>query len=214
MSLLSRASGNTKARRKNDFYATIDRRAVEALARFLPPGTVYAEPCAGAGDLVVLLEAIGLVCEWGLELEPQQPSSGSADADPLPPCPRNRWPIAQGNALSLTRGDIGGATVFVSNPPWHRPLLHPLIEHLAALAPCWFLFDAGWKHTQAAGELGPICTDVVSVGRLRWFEDGDHDSTNDCAWYRFDATGGADPGQGTRFHWRPNARAAQLRLGW
>ena len=162
----------------------------------MPPGTIYAEPCAGAGDLVQLLAGVGLECDWGLELEPQ----GA--------CLRNRWPIGQGNAMRLQRADLGRATMFISNPPWTRPILHALIEHLAAIAPAWFLFDASWPHTQQAAELGAICTDVVSVGRLKWFDGSEHDATDDCAWYRFDAV---DP-RPTRFHWRTVAPAAQGRL--
>lgn len=200
MSLLSRATGTTRARRKNDFYATIDARAAAALAPFLPPGTVYGEPCAGAGDLVQLLEAHGLVCDWGLELEPQGP------------CLRNRWPIGIGDALQLGRADLGAAQVLISNPPWYRPSLHALIEHLARLLPCWFLFDAAWMQNQAAAPIGTLCTDIVAVGRLTWIEDSEHDSTTDVAWYRFDA--GKDPAEPTRYHWRGSSAAAQLRLAW
>lgn len=193
MSTLSRATGTARTRHKNDFYRTIDPRAVAALAPFVPPGTVYAEPCAGEGDLVALLEPLGLVCDWGLELEPQGP------------CVRNRWPIAQGNALDLCAQDLGAAQLFISNPPWRRPDLHGIILHLVRLAPCWFLFDAGWPHSQKAAALGRYCTDIVSVGRLKWFADSEHDSTDDCAWYRFAIE---DPAP-TRFHWRRTAEAAQ-----
>lgn len=196
MSTLSRATGTARARHRNDFYRTIDARAVEALAPFVPPGTVYAEPCAGEGDLVELLGTLGLVCDWGLELEPQGP------------CVRNRWPIGQGDALQLGRADLGAARLFISNPPWRRPDLHALIAHLMQLAPCWFLFDAGWPHSRKAAALGRYCTDVVSVGRLKWFADSAHDSTDDCAWYRFDAAAAG----ATRFHWRRTAEAAQAML--
>ncbi|WP_288806285.1 hypothetical protein [uncultured Novosphingobium sp.] len=202
MSVLGQAMGTQKARKRNDFYPTIDPRAAQALAAFLPPGTVYAEPCAGAGDLVQLLDVLGLVCDWAMELEPQGD------------CVRNRWPIARGNALQLGAGDVGAATCFVTNPPWNRPMLHALIRHLAAILPTWMLFDASWKHTQQAAALGPICTDIVSVGRLKWFAGSKYDPPDDCAWYRFDARAGSEPAEPTRFHFRrpPAVAGAQLQL--
>jgi hypothetical protein len=194
MSTLSRATGTTKARHRNDFYRTIDARAVAALAPHVPAGTVFAEPCAGEGDLIALLEAAGYACDWAMELEPQ----GC--------CVRNRWPIGRGDALTLTRSDMGAAALFITNPPWQRTALHGLILHLAAIAPVWMLFDTGWKHTRQAAALGRLCTDIVSVGRLKWFADSEHDATDDCAWYRFDASAPAGP---PRFHFRATAEAAQ-----
>lgn len=192
MSTLSRATGTVKARRKNDFYRTIDARAVDALLPHVPPGTVFAEPCAGAGDLIQLLEAAGMVCDWALELGPQDP------------CLRNRWPIGIGNALQLRREDLGSASIFITNPPWQRAMLHPIIRHLAAIAPTWCLFDTGWMASGQAAPFAPLCSDIVPVGRLKWFADSEHDSTDDCAWYRF----AADHRGGTVFHWRQARRTA------
>lgn len=202
MSILGQAMGTQKARKRNDFYPTIDPRAVEALAAHLPAGTIYAEPCAGEADLIGLLDALGLVCDWALELEPQ----GS--------CLRNRWPIARGNALALTQADVNDAQCFITNPPWSRPMLHALIAHLARLAPTWLLFDASWKHTRQAAAFAPICTDIVSVGRLKWFAGSKYDPPDDCAWYRFDARPGAVREGGPRFHFRtaPTPVSAQLAL--
>ena len=165
--------GTQRERKRNFFYPTIDPRAIPPLLAHIPAGTRFAEPCAGAGDLIHLLEAHGLVCDWGLELEPQ----GS--------CTRNRWPIGVGNALTLTRDDLGDAEVLISNLPWERSWLHPLILHLSAIAPLWSLHDASWAFTKQAARFGPICTDVVAVGRLKWFEGSRYDPPDDCAWYRF-----------------------------
>lgn len=200
MSRFGTAMGAQRARTKNDFYPTIDRRAVDALLPHVPPGTVYAEPCAGDGELIHLLELAGLECDWALELEPQGDF------------PLARWPIAKGNALNLTANDLGAASCFITNPPWSRPTLHALIEHLAAIAPTWLLYDASWMHTQQAMPYRDICTDVVSVGRLKFFRNSRYDPPDDCCWYRF-----ATDGDGrTRFHWREvggvEAMKPQLRL--
>lgn len=193
MSVLGQAMGTQRARKKNDFYATTDPRVIAPLLAHVPPGTVYAEPCAGEGDLIHLLERAGLVCDWALELEPPGDF-------PLP-----RWPIGRGNALNLTERDLAAmgdaASVFITNPPWGRTMLHALIHHLAAIKPTWMLFDASWAFTRQAAAFGPICTDVVTVGRVKWFENSRHDPPDDCAWYRFDA----QAPHPTRFHF-PVAR--------
>lgn len=203
MSILGQAMGTQKARRRNDFYPTIDPRAAQALAAVLPAGTVYAEPCAGTGDLIQLLEPYGLRCDWAMELEPQ----GA--------CLRNRWPIARGNALGLTAADAGEATCFITNPPWQRAMLHALIAHLATILPTWLLFDASWMHTLQAVPLGRACTDIVSVGRLKWFVGTRYDPPDDCAWYRFDRRPDQPRPAAPRFHFRrpaPDPAGAQLTL--
>lgn len=249
MSVLGQALGVQREKKRNFFYPTIDRRAVAPLIDAMkaigdmgprndpvnphPLGDPvfeplrFAEPCAGAGDLIMLLEQAGLECAWALELEPQGWLDGGT---------RNRWPVAQGDALQLTRADLGEAQIFISNLPWHRPWLHPLIRHLAAIAPLWSLHDASWAFTGQAAPFLPLCTDIVAVGRLRWFDpdprrmrevsesDGDYarrqareakgsDPPTDNAWYRFDAHA-SDPMAPPRFHFRGGADgdARQARL--
>ena len=176
--------GVQRERKRSDFYPTIDRRAIPALLAAAakagdlnPDGllTSYAEPCAGAADLINLLaiHAPALLCAFGLELDPHDEGL------------RNRWPIARGNALTLTERDLAGVHLFITNPPWRRPLLHQLIRHLASLRPTWLLFDASWAFTKQAAPFQRILTDVAAVGRLKWFEGSRHDPPDDCAWYRF-----------------------------
>ena len=203
MSLLGQAMGTQRERKRNFFYPTIDPRCIPPLLAHVPPGTVYAEPCAGAGDLIHLLDQAGLECAWALEMEPQ----GS--------CLRNRWPIAVGNALSITARDLHGAEMFITNFPWERSWLHPLIDHLAQIAPVWSLHDSSWCYTKQAARFARICTDVVAVGRLKWFEGSRYDPPDDCSWYRFDARAGVERSP-TRFHFAidrgETARAGQLAL--
>lgn len=196
MSRLGQAMGTQRPRKRNFFYPTIDPRCVPPLLAHVPAGTIYAEPCAGDGALIHLLDQAGLVCDWGLELEPQRQGAF--------------WPIARGNALQLTAADLGAATCFISNLPWQRSWLHPLIAHLAAIAPLWSLHDASWAYTKQAARLGALCTDVVAVGRLKWFKGSRHDPPDDCAWYRFDAR--SAPAR-TRYHFPAAANdGAQLAL--
>lgn len=199
MSRLGQAMGTQRPRKRNFFYPTIDPRCVPPLLAHVPVGTVFAEPCAGAGDLVHLLESAGLECDWGLELEPQ----GS--------CLRNRWPIGVGDALGLTARDLHRATLFISNLPWERSWLHPLVKHLSAIAPLWSLHDASWAFTKQAVPFRPLCTDIVAVGRLKWFEASRYDPPDDCAWYRFDAAK-PEPDAPPRFHF-PVARGPDVAKG-
>ncbi len=212
MSILGQALGNQKPRRKNDYYPTIDARCVPPLLAAMAAvgdGPRYAEPCAGAGDLIHLLQPHGLDCQWGMELEPQ--------GDFV----LNRWPIGLGNALMLTEADCEGVDCFITNPPWDRPLLHALIAHLASLRPTWLLFDASWAYSQRAARFAYLCSDIAAVGRLKFFpppgrllrlpgesdrayakrngKRRSHDPPDDCAWYRFDMRAApAEP----RYHFR------------
>src|SRR5690606_33482493 len=117
-------------------------RAVAALAPHLPPRSIIAEPCVGAGDLADALEQYGHDVPW-------------------------RTDITHGvDALEIE--DFGPIDMVVTNPPWSRPLLHALITHLSDLAPTWLLFDADWAHTRQSAPYMSRCVKIVSVGRLIW----------------------------------------------
>lgn len=183
MSLLSRATGTTRARHRNDFYRTIDARAVAALAPHLVPGCRFLEPCAGDGSLIGLLEAAGFECYGRFDLAPACPYVPRRDAMTLDP----------------------GEGTIITNPPWLRPTLHRLIAQFVEVAEeAWLLFDSSWCQTGQASALGQRwCTDVVAAGRLKWFENSTSDATDDCSWYRFSR----DKQAPTRYHWPGNRRA-------
>jgi hypothetical protein len=77
------------------------------------------------------------------------------------------------------------ADCFITNPPWSRKLLHPIIENLRSQLPTWLLFDADWMHTQQAIPYLQYCKTIISVGRLKWIPDSPHDGKDNCAWYLF-----------------------------
>ena len=70
----------------------------------------------------------------------------------LHPCRRSR---RGQDALLLDAADVAGADAIITNPPWTRELLHPLISHFQQLKPTWLLFDADWCHTQAGRAIPP-----------------------------------------------------------
>lgn len=149
-----------------DFYPT-PVSAVLPLLPHLAPGTRFCEPCAGDGRLIDHLEDAGHVCVGANDIEP------------------GRHDIALGDATLIDR--IPARAVFVTNPPWDRKLLHPVILNLSAIAPTWLLFDADWMHTKQSAQFMPLLRKVVSVGRVKWIEDSPFTGKDNCCWYLFDA---------------------------
>ena len=149
-------------RRPMDDYPTIDPRAVAVLRPFLSSVRTLAEPCAGDGYLVNQLRSTGL---WRLY---------SADI-------KTGW-----DALKVD--SYNDADAIITNPPWTREILHPMIRHFQQFAPTWLLFDADWAFTKQAAPYLPQCSHFVSVGRLKWIEGSKHTGKDNCAWYRFEAS--------------------------
>lgn len=151
---------STFERRERDFYPT-PFKAVEPLIPFLDKD-FYVEPCAGDGSLIRHLSMIE--CIFACDIEPQAEN------------------ISKINAMSLTLTP----DMYITNPPWQRDILHPLIEHLSNLAPTWLLFDADWMHTKQAKPFIPRLQKIVSVGRIKWIPDSKMTGKDNCCWYLFD----------------------------
>jgi hypothetical protein len=166
---------------EKDFYRTIDKRAVAALAPFLTPDTKYAEPCYGYGDLEVNLSLYNHECVWKSDID------------------THYMDVQQKNALELDSNDLSMADCVITNPPWTRTILHPMIECLSNLKPTWLLFDSDWAFTkQSATLMKDRCTDIVAVGRLIWIPGTTMQGKDNCSWYRFDINKVGE----TQFHGR------------
>ncbi len=187
MSILSRATGKSYPSKPNDFWPTIDLRAIPPLLPHLPKACLYAEPCAGGGHLIDLLDPHGPICAWASDLAPQSAT--------IMPC----------DIFSITADDLRHVDCIITNPPWSRKLLHPIIRHLLTLGkPAWLLFDAAWAFTQQASEHLAHCTHIAAIGRLRWIPDSSFDPPTDYAWYCFDGAPTAATHQGSpRFFPKP-----------
>ena len=148
-------------RREADFYPT-PFPAVPPLISFLHRDSVktFAEPCAGAGDLVRHLESFGLRCVYSGDIR-----------------------IGQ-DALGLDH--YGASDCIITNPPYTRPTMHALIEHFRRIASTWLLIDYDWSATKQAAEYLPHCSDIVPIGRVKWIEGSKHTGKDNHAWYRFD----------------------------
>lgn len=169
-----RTSGDF-ARRKNDLYKTWDPRAVAALLPHLDPRTRFIEPCAGDGVLRDQLVAAGHSCVYAADRYPGRDDIFCMDALNASITPEMR------------------VDCWITNPPWSRPILHPMIVHLSDQAPTWLLFDADWVHTRQARPYLPRLRTIVSVGRLKWIEGSEHDGVDNAAWYLFDKPANALP---------------------
>lgn len=146
-----------------DKYAT-PREALLPLLSQLPARTVFAEPCAGNGALIDLLASEGHQCVWASDVAPERP-----------------W-IQAIDALNL---QVIDADMVITNPPWTRGLMHPIIDHLSAMLPCWFLFNADWAYTRQSADLIRRCAKIVPIGRIKWVPGSPHVGKDNCAWYQF-----------------------------
>ena len=127
-----------------DFYPT-PRAAVLPLIPHLRAARIrtFCEPCAGDDALVRHLETFGLVCARANDI-----ATGT-------------------DARDIQNFD----SPVITNPPYERKLMHALIWHFVAKAPCaWLLLEYDWTATKQARPFLPHCSDIVMVGRLRWIE--------------------------------------------
>ncbi len=151
-------------RRPQDAYDTPES-AVQPLLPHLPSPLRYWEPCAGSGRLMQAL-------------------SGCCKATDITP---REWFVDEFDGLDLTLEmlDRFDANLIITNPPWTRQILHPMIDRFSTLRPTWLLFDADWMHTKQAIPYLAYCQKIVSVGRVSWMENETSGKDN-CAWYLFD----------------------------
>ena len=141
-----------------DAYDT-PAEAVAPLLKRLAPRTRFIEPCAGNGRLIEHLVRAGHVLVGQYDL----PDDARA----------KRYGVEDG-------------VVFVTNSPWSRSILHPIIVNLSDQAPAWLLIDADWVHTLQSIPYQPRLRTIVSIGRVRWIPDSPYDGKDNCAWHLFD----------------------------
>lgn len=152
-------------RKPRDFYPT-PFEAVEPLTPHLPKlghSNEYWEPCCGDGQLV------GHLLRWGFK------ATGWSDIEPQ--C-SGAWPM-DARTLKVS------TPLFITNPPWDRPILHAIIENLRTQALTWLLIDADWAHTKQAKPYLPYCSHIVAIGRVKWIPGSKHTGKDNCCWYRF-----------------------------
>ena len=154
---------------ERDFYPT-PYKAVEPLVQHLPKKQfAFAEPCAGDGALVNHIETMtNGWCSWASDLEPQTDT------------------ILTRHFREINMEDLFEADYIITNPPWDRSLLHPMIEYFTAYRPTWLLFDADWIHTKQSIPYMGMLKKIVSIGRVKWIENSKSVGKDNCCWYLFD----------------------------
>ena len=154
---------------ERDFYPTPES-AVLPLVPHLPEYRFcFTEMCAGDGRLVehIAKNTRDGFCLTAYDIEPRAHT------------------VAEGDAL---KGHFTNnlPDYFITNPPWDRKILHPIIGIFSAKAPTWLLFDADWMHTKQSAPYMKWCHKIVSVGRVKWIPDSKMTGKDNCAWYLFD----------------------------
>jgi len=152
------------ARRDKDKYYT-PKSAVEPLLPHLNPNSTFFEPCAGDGALIRHLEGAGHACRYACDIEPEHPR------------------ICKRDALEVSHVS---ADYVITNPPWTRSVMHPIIEHFYSMAPTWLLFDANWLFTKQASPYLKYCSKIVTIGRVKWIEDSKMTGKDDSVWGLFE----------------------------
>jgi len=143
---------------------TTDPRAVKALLPYLGNVRTFAEPCCGERDLVHQLSDGGLVCRFAADIR----HSPSTDA----------------MAVQFVDQQVDA---IITNPPWTRQILHPMIVHFCSQKPTWLLFDSDWAYTAQARPYLAMCSDIVPTARLKWLAGSKWTAKDNTSWYRFDA---------------------------
>lgn len=143
--------------------------AIYPLLKHLPNNCNYVEPCAGNGAIVKYLNRFNHHCVGAWDIEPQAENIQCNDAM---------------RPLSFETLEI--FDYFITNPPWNRDILHPLIECLCNQKPTWLLFDADWMHTKQSFNYLRYLKKIVSVGRVKWIPNSTMTGKDNCCWYLFD----------------------------
>jgi len=164
-------------RREKDWYAT-PYSAVLPLLPHLAPRTRFAEPCVGDGALVRHLERHGHTCYWGSDIEDR-----SAPVDAYGVEVIKKYPVA--DALTLTT-PLKQAGCIITNPPYDKSVLFPMIDHFAEQNTTFLLLNADFMHNVGSGRFLRRCSMIISIGRIKWIAGSKNGGMENFAWFRFD----------------------------
>lgn len=166
---------------EKDFYPTIDPNAIPQRLVDEIRGKTYAEPCYGDGDLEDLLMDVA-VCRWRSDIRQTVGSS-------------KLW-----DAMTLSEHELERCDLIITNPPFTKSVLLPMIDKFMALRPTWLLLPADMMHNKYFAPYMDKCTKVISVGRLKWIKDSPHTSTDNFCWYYWEKCGNME--SSTEFYGR------------
>jgi hypothetical protein len=125
----------------------------------LPRSVSFVEPCRGEGRLIEHLVSAGHRCAGAYGLPEHDARSHRYRLEPT--------------------------DVFITNPPWSRPILHEIVVNLSDQAATWLLIDFNWLARRQAGPYLPRLRKVVIIGRVKWIEDSPFTGKDDSVWCKF-----------------------------
>lgn len=137
-------------------------KVTERLVPHLPPQLWYIEPCAGAGAIISVLHEHDMYCADAYDIEPNAPHIRQADAQTQ---------------------SVEGATI-ITNPPYARHLLQPLLDHWIGSATCWLLLPLDMAVNVWTNSYMEYVSHILPVGRVSWLGNGKSGMDN-SAWFRF-----------------------------
>ncbi|AAL49599.1 unknown [Sinorhizobium phage PBC5] len=147
-------------RRKEDEYLTPYEAALP-LKPYLTGVRTFAEPCCADGRLIRWVESFGPLCIHSGDIQ----TGTDALTDPM---------------LEQLIVDA-----IITNPPYTWDLLSAMIDRFMRIAPTWLLLEADFKYNLRTQGFMRHCSDVVPIGRVRWFSETTDESKVSYAWYRF-----------------------------
>ena len=150
---------------EKDFYATIDPNAIVPTFIERIRGKTYAEPCYGDGDLEDMLREIAK-CRWRSDIRETVLSSVQMDA------------------MEIDETLTYDCDLIITNPPYKKEVLLPMIDQFQYVKPTWLLLPADMMHNKYFGPYIKRCQEIISVGRLYWQENKVRGKDNYC-WYFF-----------------------------
>lgn len=170
-------------RRAHDEYLTPINAALP-LAPFLTGVQTFAEPCCADGRLIRHVESFGPLCIHSGDI-------------------RQGVDALEDETLKRTI-----VSAIITNPPYTWQILQRMLELFPTIAPTWLLLEADFKHNARSAPHMARCTDIVSIGRVCWFEETGVTGKSNYAWFRFHA----QHTRGPIFHPRQDIEALRRRF--
>jgi len=155
-----------------DYYPTTDPKALPPKFLEFIKGKTYAEPNCGSGELINLIGDTAR-CMWASDIEPLAQSASTEGLLGK----FTRW-----DAMCLSKHELARCDLIIGNPPYTKSVLLPMIDHFVSLKPTWLLLPADYMHNKYFSPYMARCSKVVSAGRLKWFKDSKHTSTDNFMW--------------------------------
>lgn len=153
--------------RELDVWPTLPQ-TIRPLLPYLPSGTRFVEPAAGDYRLAAFLEGNGHECVFASDIEPRHDEVCKRDA-----------------ATHDFRNYQ--ADMIITNLPYRRDMLQPILKNLIGQLPIWMVIYSGWLDTEWAKPFMEYASHELPIGRAPWEIPGKPEGggKRDFSWVRF-----------------------------